>query len=262
MYDLFLKWAAVRQDDTVLDVGVTSDQSYTSSNYLEAWYPHKDRITAAGIDDASFLEQLYPGLRFVRADGLNLPFADRSFDVVHSSAVLEHVGSLESQARFIAQCARVARRALFLTTPNNWFPVEFHTVLPLVHWLPKPAFRALMRRSGRAFFAEEANLNLMTRRELCAAVASIAGSPDAERFDFRVESVRLWGWPSNLLVIGTERPSKKCSSAGGGQSASRPDHPAHGAGRHDDDRPRHAGVLGILAIPGKRSHPALDPPDA
>ena len=31
--------------ETILDVGVTSDQSYTSSNHLEALYPHKNRIT-------------------------------------------------------------------------------------------------------------------------------------------------------------------------------------------------------------------------
>lgn len=202
MYDLLLRRAAVQPSDTILDVGVTSDQTYGSSNYVEAWYPHKEKITACGIDDASFLERLYPGMRFMRADGLNLPFGDQSFDVVHSSAVLEHVGSFGNQARFVSECARVARRALFLTTPNRWFPVEFHTVLPLVHWLPKPVFRALMRQAGLSFFAEEANLNLMTRRELDAAVAA---SEHATRFDFRVENVRLWSWPSNLLLIGSRR---------------------------------------------------------
>ncbi len=31
----------------------------------------------------------------------------------------------------------MSRKGLFVTTPNRWFPIEFHTVLPLVHWLPK-----------------------------------------------------------------------------------------------------------------------------
>ncbi len=70
MYARFVAATGVTGDDSVLDVGVTSDRSYASSNYLEAWYPRKDRITAAGIDDASFLERLYPGVRFVRANGL------------------------------------------------------------------------------------------------------------------------------------------------------------------------------------------------
>ena len=194
MYDRFLADTGVQGAETILDVGVTSDQSYASSNYLEAWYPRKDVITAAGIDDASFLETLYPGMKFVHANGLDLPFPDRSFDVVHASAVLEHVGAFDNQVKLLREAARVARKAVFMTTPNRWFPVEFHTVLPLVHWLPKPAFRALMRKTGREFFAEESNLNLMTTSELRAAAAAVPG------FDSRVSTVSLAGWPSNLIV--------------------------------------------------------------
>jgi ubiquinone/menaquinone biosynthesis C-methylase UbiE len=199
MYARFLAAASLEGQDTLLDVGVTADQSYASSNYLEAWYPRKDRITAVGIDDASFLERRYPGLRFVRANGMNLPYRDRSFDVVHSSAVLEHVGGRQNQERYVRECARVARRVVFLTTPNRWFPVEFHTMLPLVHWLPKPAFRWLMRRTGRPFFADVRNLELLSRRDLRGIVAAIEG------FEFRVASVSLFGWPSNFLVIGRRR---------------------------------------------------------
>jgi putative flippase GtrA len=204
MYQRFLWDTAIASGDTILDVGVTSDQSYSSSNYLEAWYPAKSQITAAGIDDASFLKTLYPGLTFVQANGLDLPFPDGSYDFVHSSAVLEHVGSFENQIRFIAECARVARKALFLTTPNRWFPIEFHTVLPLVHWLPKPAFRGLMRRTGRGFFAEEANLNLMTANELRTAARSAL---DPARFDIEVSSASLAGWPSNLLLLARLKPA-------------------------------------------------------
>src|SRR5947209_11660439 len=138
MFRMFMAEFAPRAAELVLDIGVTSDQSYSSSNYFEALYPYKDRIVAAGIQDASFLEALYPGTRYVQANALHMPFADASFDLVHASAVLEHVGSMSDQARMIAECLRVARRGVCLTTPNRWFPIEFHTQLPLVHWLPKP----------------------------------------------------------------------------------------------------------------------------
>jgi len=196
MFSIFTKALVPTIGDTVLDIGVTSDRTYVWSNYFEALYPWKDRITAAGIDDARFLEHRYPGLRFIVADGRDLPFADRSFDLVHSAAVLEHVGSFENQARMVAECLRVARRGVCLTTPNRWFPIEFHTQLPLVHWLPKPACRAVFRRIGLGFFAEEANLNLMTEREL----RHISGNhPD---WAFRMLSPRLLGWPSNLVIVG------------------------------------------------------------
>ena len=189
----------VRPDssETVLDLGATSDTTYASSNYFEALYPWKDRITASGLDDATFLEQIYTGLRFVRADARNLPFANEEFDIVHSSAVLEHVGSVEQQGRMIAECLRVARRAVCLTTPNRWFPVEFHTQLPFLHWLPKPAFRSLLKAIGLGFFAEEANLNLMTERDLRRHTGCYEG------WRFRLYSPRLLGWPSNLVLIGT-----------------------------------------------------------
>jgi hypothetical protein len=199
MYERFLNDTRVALRDTILDVGVTSDRSYASSNYLEAWYPEKSRITAVGIDDASFLEDVYPGVSFIQSNGLDLPFQDNSFDVVHSSAVLEHVGTFENQVRLISECARVARKAVFLTTPNRWFPVEFHTVLPLVHWFPKPIFRDLMRRTGRHFFAEEANLNLMTAAELDNAAGTAL---NALQFEYEVSTLSLGGWPSNLLLIG------------------------------------------------------------
>jgi hypothetical protein len=195
MYERFLATCAVQPVDSILDVGVTSDQTYSSSNYVEAWYPHKDRLTAVGLDDASFLEKLYPGLKFRRANGLALPFDDEAFDVVHSSAVLEHVGGHDSQRQFIRELARVARRVAFLTTPNRWFPVEFHTVLPLVHWLPKEQFRKLLRRLGQDFLAQEANLNLLGRRELEDLSREMVGCT-AE-----LQSVHLLGLPSNLILV-------------------------------------------------------------
>lgn len=200
MFAQFLARSEIRESHTLLDVGATSDQTYDHSNYVEEWYPHKHRITAAGVDHAEFLELKYPGLRYIWADGRDLPFEDNSFDFVHSSAVLEHVGSRTMQARFLREMWRVARRGIFMTTPNRWFPVEFHTLLPFVHWLPPRLFRAFLRFAGRDFFADEANLNLLTRRSLLA-VAEEAGIKAP-----LLEHVSLLGWPTNLLLLAMKQP--------------------------------------------------------
>lgn len=195
MMDRFLRSFSPTSEDDILDVGVTDDRLFDHSNYFEAWYPHKSRITATGLEDASFLEEVYNGMRFVKADARDLPFADSSYDFVHSNAVIEHVGSHRDQIAFLHELWRVTRRGLFVTTPNRWFPIEVHTVLPLIHYLPPRAFRAILRRLGRDFFADEANLNLMSRATLADA-ARLAGIDN-----FAIETVALCGWPSNLLLI-------------------------------------------------------------
>jgi hypothetical protein len=196
MFAGFLRMTGVTSGATILDVGATSDTTYDHSNYLEAWYSEKDRVTAVGLDDASFLLTKYSGLCFIQADGRNLPFRDSAFDFVHSSAVLEHVGSRAMQARFLGELWRVARKAVFVTTPNRWYPIEFHTVLPVLHWLPVKLYRSLLYRMGYGFFAEEKNLNLLSRRTLAGA-AKVAGMES-----IRISSVSLFGLPTNLLLTG------------------------------------------------------------
>ena len=195
MFARFLTECAPCPTDTIVDVGATSDQTFDHSNYFEAWYPHKNRVTAVGIDDAAFLERAYPGVTFRRADGRALPFGDRSFDFSHSSAVIEHVGSEADQTRFLSELWRVCRKGLFVTTPNRWFPVEFHSIMPLVHWLPPSAFRGILRALGHRELALEAYLNLMSRGNLLhVALAARLAQP-------RVLQARLGGWTSNLLLI-------------------------------------------------------------
>ena len=77
--------------------------------------------------------------------GEPLPFRDGEFDVVFSNAVVEHVGSRTAQAAFVGELCRVGK-SFFITTPNRWFPVEHHTGLPLLHYLPASVFRSLLRR--------------------------------------------------------------------------------------------------------------------
>lgn len=194
MYDHFLRRTALLPQETLLDVGVTSDETYESSNYVECWYPHKSMITAVGLDDASFLETRFPGVTYRKADGRKLPFANASFDVVHSSAVLEHVGEAVHQRQFIEELVRVARRSVFLTTPNRWFPIEFHSLLPFVHWLPPVTFRRLLRGTRYDFYSHVENLNLLGRVQIFQLCSTL------RQCSVAVDSLRLLGLTSNLMI--------------------------------------------------------------
>ncbi len=103
----------------------------------------------------------YPG-PFVRADAAaGLPFADREFDLVYCSSVIEHVPRARRTA-FAAEIRRVGR-GWFVQTPAFSFPVEPHALLPAAHWLP-PALRRPYWRLGAAGGWEE--ISLLRRAEM------------------------------------------------------------------------------------------------
>jgi hypothetical protein len=79
--------------------------------------------------------------------------------------VLEHVGSVDEQQRFVSELCRVADR-VFLSTPNRWFLLDAHTMIPFAHWLPLAWRNAIYRRLGRAYYASEERLHLLGKREL------------------------------------------------------------------------------------------------
>jgi hypothetical protein len=148
---LFLELYEPGPETTVVDVGVT-DAPFghgSSDNFFEALYPWPERITAVGHTELDCFTAAFPSVRVVRADGRELPFEDAAFDLGFSNAVVEHVaGGREGQRRFVAELCRVARR-VFVTTPNRWFPLDPHTLLPFAHWLPPgPARERLFHARG------------------------------------------------------------------------------------------------------------------
>jgi len=204
LYRLFLEAGNVRAEDRILDLGVTSDERHATNNYLERWYPHKQQIVAAGLSEQSYLPERYPGIRYVKiAPETRLPFPDQAFELVHASAVIEHAGSREQQQSFLRELWRVCRRAVFVTTPNRWFPVEVHTAIPLLHWLPPRLFRRCLKAVNLAAWAEESQLNLLSRGDLMK-LAEAAGLDNA-----RVQGVRLFGCTSNLALIAQRIPGAR-----------------------------------------------------
>ena len=130
--------------------------------FFETLYPHRDRLTVIGraAEEAGWFPEAFPGLRFLEADLREIPLPDGYFDYGICNAVVEHAGSRTQQIALVSEVCRVCRCVLF-TTPNKRFPLELHTWLPLLHWLPDPAYRAALRLLRLDYFADVENLNLL-----------------------------------------------------------------------------------------------------
>lgn len=148
--ELFLEMLNPSLLDRILDVGVAIDEMSYSDNLFEKLYPYPHNVVAVSISFPAGGWN-YSNMPFVQADGRYLPFRDQCFDIVYSNAVVEHVGETQDQRLFIHELLRVARRA-FITTPNRWFPLEVHTRLPLLSWLPRPLFKHSMRALGHGSY--------------------------------------------------------------------------------------------------------------
>ena len=146
---LFLDLLQPGPETTVLDVGVTDAPfgAGSTDNFFEALYPWPDRITAVGHTELDRFAAAFPRVQVVRADGRELPFADGEFELGFSNAVVEHVeGGEDGRRRFVGELCRVAGR-VFVTTPNRWFPLDPHTLLPFAHWLPAGVLRERLFRA-------------------------------------------------------------------------------------------------------------------
>lgn len=193
VHDLFMKKMQPKHRDRILDIG-TSDDTGIESNMLEQLYPCRENLTCASLTDGKLILAAYPSVHHVRiVAGEPLPFDDNEFDVVYSNAVLEHVGSRTQQGRFIAEMCRVAPRR-FLAVPNRGFPIETHTCLPLVHYLPKQLFRRLLRRTRYDFWAHEENLNYISVSDLRAMW------PADCQPKIIYTGIGLGFWKSNLVI--------------------------------------------------------------
>jgi len=156
-------------ETSVLDVGADElgfgdGDGCATMNFFEESYPWPERITALGLHDGEGFRACYPDIPYMQGDACALPFADGAFDIVFSNAVIEHVGGRARQRQFVMEALRVGRR-VFITTPNRRFPVEVHTRLPLVHWLPDAVSHRVYRAAGKEFATD---VHLLTRGSFAA----------------------------------------------------------------------------------------------
>ena len=182
-YRRFVQLCGLRSDDRILDVGAGLGGALERFNTV-------NEIVAVDIRPAKSEWLAKRNVTVHYGDGTKLPFRDDEFPVVFSSSVIEHVPR-DLQPAFAAEIRRVSQR-YFVQTPNRYFPIEPHYLLPFFHFLPERWRRALNRRftlgwQPRGHWEE---INLLSARELARLF------PDA-----KIHRERVFGLSKSLMAV-------------------------------------------------------------
>jgi ubiquinone/menaquinone biosynthesis C-methylase UbiE len=200
--------------ESVLDIGGEIDPR---NELIVDKVADKSRVTMVNIDPQhlELARRVFPDVCTEVADARSLRFADKSFDLVFSNAVIEHVGGREQQALMAKEVQRVGR-TWFVTTPNRWYPFEFHLRLPFASWLGPNALAAVAARFSYNHVNQryQANpnperLHLLTARQLRRLF------PDSE-----VIRCRVTFWPETLVVVGPRSALRRTESGRAGRGPS------------------------------------------
>jgi ubiquinone/menaquinone biosynthesis C-methylase UbiE len=199
-FDLLQSVFRARPEDRVLDIGA-SGQVFLRYTF-EDIYPFPERVVAGGYElpEVQSARQYYPQPRYAVFDGCALPFPDKSFDLVFSNAVIEHILGDGRQEQFAREVMRVGK-SWFVTTPNYWYPFESHYHLPFIQFLPRALQREYNRLLGTHIpRGEVQELGLLSARQLRRLFPTS-----------RIAKVRVTFWPETLVAYHID--PARCSGA-------------------------------------------------
>ena len=196
MVHLVKKNIKTSQIKDLLDIGTTEDSSADSSNIfckmLDKIKIHKS-ISNQKIKNRRF--------KLCLKKSITSKFPKKTInefksDLVISSATIEHVGNFTNQVSKVKNMISLSKKYIVISTPNRFYPIELHTKLPLLHWLPKNIFRKVLLILNMGYLAKEKNLNLLDKSELRKILNIFS-----HKIDYKIHNIRFLGFVSNFLVI-------------------------------------------------------------
>jgi Methyltransferase domain len=161
---LFYKIAGLKEGMSVLDLG----------GRPQFWDPVPIPLDLTILNLPGAVEQKTSAthkLRCVEGDACAVDgMADRSFDIVFSNSVIEHVGSAERRAGFAHEARRLGK-SYWIQTPAIWFPIEAHSGMPFWFFYPERLRRYFLDRwrkklQGNAWVDMVETTTVLSRREL------------------------------------------------------------------------------------------------
>jgi len=197
MVDIINKYYEDDDLNDALDIGTTNDMKYSHSNYLIKNL--KNIKVFKSISDQKINSTFF----FIKS--LNKSILEKfsyeeinqySSDLVLSNATIEHVGSSTNQLQMISNIIKLTKKNFVLITPNRYHPIDFHTQIPLIHWLPKKIHRKILSLIGLKFYSKEENLNLLSTTDLINLLNNF------DTIQYKVCYLNFLGFKSNCIIFG------------------------------------------------------------
>jgi SAM-dependent methyltransferase len=152
--DIFKNHFSIDENSKILDIGSESGSNINA--VLKGTRAQHKNIYIADINPEEVKEgsKKYGFIPVIISESETLPFEDKFFDIVYCSSVIEHVTvqkdkvwklysgykfkreSLRRQKDFAKEVKRLGKQ-YFVQTPYKHFPIESHTWLPFIAWLPR-----------------------------------------------------------------------------------------------------------------------------
>jgi SAM-dependent methyltransferase len=157
-------------------------------------------VTAVDVCDSRLVRD---GYVYEQVQGVELPFADATFDVVITNHVIEHVGDATAQRKHLTEIHRVMRPdgIGYLAVPNRWMLTEPHFQLKFLSWWPhswRTPYLRLMRR-GTFYDCEPLQMRQLEHMLADAGFRYRNVCIEAWRMTFEIERQRAIG--THLLRV-------------------------------------------------------------
>jgi len=129
-FNFFLKkFDSLNKPITLLDIG--GKINFWENRGLAGNNDYK--ITVLNIEKE---KSNYSNINCLIGDATNLnQFNNKSFDIVHSNSVIEHLYNFENQKKMASEIMRVGQKYI-VQTPNKYFFIEPHYLLPFFQFIP------------------------------------------------------------------------------------------------------------------------------
>jgi ubiquinone/menaquinone biosynthesis C-methylase UbiE len=167
----------IRSGMRVLDLGGTPVIWEHVAAPLEITLLNLPGTLSKGMSEVVRTPQLrHHTFHIIEGDACNVTqFGDRSFDLVFSNSVIEHVGPPPKQAEFAREVLRLGK-SYWVQTPSMWFPIEVHSGMPF-YWLYPQWLRAALLKYWRkrlpAWWSEYMDTTrVLSRRRMAALFPS------------------------------------------------------------------------------------------